>query len=164
MDVSRADPTIIFGVYRDLQKSTDGGTTWTRVGPAPSGLIDLAASSLDTNTLYAATETGLLKSEDGGRTWKSIHPSKQPVTSVDVTSAGDVVAFVIGTGLIRAPEKNLNWEVVSNAFGSAYVLHFATGQRKTAPLYVATYDSARKTQAILISRDGGASWKPLGSE
>ena len=164
MDVSRADPSVIFGVYRDLQKSTDGGMTWARAAPMPPGLIDLAASSLDTNILYAATETGLLKSVDGGRTWNPIHPSKQPVTSVDVTPAGDIVAFVIGTGLIRASEKDLNWELVSNTLGNAYVLHFATGPTKAGPLYVAAYDSKQKSQAILISRDGGASWKPLGSE
>ena len=48
MDVSPADPKTIYGAYAgQLQVSRDGGQTWEVVGPAPEGLIDLAASSRD---------------------------------------------------------------------------------------------------------------------
>jgi hypothetical protein len=46
LTVSATDPRTIYGAYRgQLQVSPDGGRTWEIVGPAPEGLIDLAASS-----------------------------------------------------------------------------------------------------------------------
>src|SRR3546814_14838972 len=51
MDISKADPQVIYGVFGELQKSTDGGQSWSRVGPAPEGIIGLAASSIDADRL-----------------------------------------------------------------------------------------------------------------
>jgi photosystem II stability/assembly factor-like uncharacterized protein len=94
-------------------------------GAAPEGLIDLAASSKDPGTLYAATQGGLLKSEDGGRSWQDAYWLRQPATMVHVTPDGAVYAFLAGTGLIRATEPNLTWQTVSGSSGDEYVLHFA---------------------------------------
>ncbi|WP_275099409.1 WD40/YVTN/BNR-like repeat-containing protein [Sedimenticola hydrogenitrophicus] len=74
MDVSRADPSHVYGVYRgNLQHSADGGDSWNIVAPAPKGLMDIAASAQDVNRLYAATQQGLLSSDDGGRTWRTAY-------------------------------------------------------------------------------------------
>src|SRR3546814_9470505 len=82
MDVSKADPRVIYGVDGELQKSTDGGRSWSRVGPAPEGLIGLATSSIDADRLYATTRSGLLVSTDGGRGWRR---SQQLASMVHVT-------------------------------------------------------------------------------
>src|SRR3546814_11034295 len=74
MDVSKADPRVSYGVDGELQKSTDGGRSWSRVGPAPEGLIGLATSSIDADRLYATTRRGLLVSTDGGRGWRRSPP------------------------------------------------------------------------------------------
>lgn len=107
MDVSKANPTVIYGVHGGIQKSTDGGKSWTLVGAAPKGLIDLAAGSMP-DRLYAATQQGLLRSTDSGRRWKPAYTSRQPVTMVHATSGGELYAFVVGTGLIHAGERDLN--------------------------------------------------------
>ena len=60
MDISRVDPNLIYGVFRGLQVSEDGGKTWTTTAKAPPKLFDLAASPSDLRTLYAATQPGLL--------------------------------------------------------------------------------------------------------
>ena len=65
MDVSKADPRVIYGVYQFLQRSTDGGRTWEVVGAPPADIITLAGSSIDANTVYAATQNGLQRSTDG---------------------------------------------------------------------------------------------------
>jgi len=69
MTVSPADPTVVYGAFGSLQVSRDGGKTWSIAGPLPDRLIDLAASARDADTLYAATESGLLVSKDAGGTW-----------------------------------------------------------------------------------------------
>src|SRR3546814_12827295 len=46
MDVSKADPRVIYGVDGGLQDSTDGGRSWSRLRPAPHGLLGLAPPRL----------------------------------------------------------------------------------------------------------------------
>jgi photosystem II stability/assembly factor-like uncharacterized protein len=162
MDVSKADPKVVYGVYGDLQKSADGGRSWSRVGPAPEGIIGLAASSEDADRVYAATQRGLMVSTDGGRRWQSAHEARQAATMVHVTPDGTVYAFIAGTGLIRAEEPNLDWTILSNGFDGEFVLHLAAGAGGEQPiLYAVTVNPETRAQALHVSRDGGRSWSPL---
>lgn len=162
MDVSRADPRVIYGVYKSLQRSSDGGQTWQLVGPAPADIIGLAASSIDVNTLYAATQSGLKQSTDGGRTWKP--QSDRTTTMVHVTGAGRVYAFTIGVGLVRAAERNPGWQVVGKDFGEEYMLYFAADPRDPQRLYAVTHNSRTRAQTVITSRDGGERWTRFGAE
>lgn len=162
MDVSKADPRVVYGVYQSLQRSADGGRTWQVVGPPPADIIALAASSIDANTIYAATQGGLKQSTDSGRTWKSL--SDRPTTMVHVTHDGTVYAFMIGTGLVRGSEKNLALQVVGKGFGEEYLLHFAADPRDPQRLYAVTHNSRTRTQSVVTSRDGGQRWAKPGTE
>lgn len=129
VDVSKADPDILYGADDRLQVSRDGGQTWTVVGPPPDGLIDLAASASWPDVLYAATETGLLISRNGGQSWRSAYPTDGPVTLVEVTGDGRVYAYALGTGLIRTHEHALedpgSWQALGDAFSGRAPLHLA---------------------------------------
>jgi photosystem II stability/assembly factor-like uncharacterized protein len=162
MDVSSADPKTIYGAYSGgLQVSRDGGGSWQVVGPAPEGLIDLAASSKDPSTLYAATQGGLLKSEDGGRTWQDAYWLRQPAAMVHVTPDGAVYAFVVGTGLIQTSEPKLSWHISKDGFGGDYALHFGIDPMSRSKLYAITFDPQSKQQAVMASDDAGRTWAPL---
>jgi photosystem II stability/assembly factor-like uncharacterized protein len=162
MDVSKADPRVLYGVYQSLQRSTDGGQTWQVVGPAPADIIALAASSIDLNTLYAATQNGLLQSSDAGKSWK--RHLDRPTTMAHVTHEGTVYAFVVGMGLVRASEKNLVWRVVGKGFGDRILLHLAGDPRDSQRLYAVAHNSKTRTQGVITSRDGGEQWKILGAD
>lgn len=165
MDVSKVDPAVVYGVFGDLQRSADGGRSWTRVGPAPEGLIALAASGKEADRLYAATRGGLMLSTDGGRRWRAAHLLRTPATSVHVTSDGTVYAFIVGTGLIRTTEPDLRWSTLGSGFGDAYVLHLAAApDAETHRLYAVTLDPNTRAQALHVSRDGGRRWSRLGAE
>lgn len=165
MDVSPADPKTIYGAHAGgLQVSEDGGQSWRMVGQAPEGLIDLAASSENADTLYAATQGGLLKSEDGGRTWQSAYWLRQPATMVHVAPGGTVYAFVAGTGLIRTTQPALSWQTISeDAFGRAYLLHFAVDPTSDSKLYAISFNPESDTQAVLASNNAGKGWAPLAN-
>src|SRR3546814_17416644 len=115
----------MYGDDWELQKSTDGGLSWSRVGPAPEGLIGLATSSIDADRLYATTRSGLLVSTDGGRGWRR---SQQLASMVHVTPDGTIYAFIAGSGLLKAEEPGFQWTPVSNDFGCALVLHLSAGK------------------------------------
>ena len=131
------------------------------IGPSPEGLIDLALSAHDPNTLYAATQRGLLTSTDGGRTWREAYSIASAATMVEVAAAGEVYAFVAGTGLVRASEPELSWTTLRSDFGNAVLLHLTADPTTPTTLYAATFDPQQKTQELLRSGDGGATWSPL---
>ena len=162
MDVSRVDPKVIFGVHGGIQVSRDGGRNWRLAGLAPKGLIDLAASAIDVNVLYAATRGGLLKTADGGRTWRNTDISGRPATMVQTTSRGVVFAFVVGTGLIRASELGLNWRTIGGNLGNDYILHLAVDPANDGNLYAVTFSPRTRRNEVLASADGGRSWLSLG--
>ncbi len=158
MDVSKADPNVIYGVFHELQISRDGGHNWQAVGPAPARLIDLAASATDPDTIYAATESGLHISMDAGRSW---HPTKvtgQPVAVVHVDAKARMFAFVLGSGLMRSTEGSPKWETLSSDFGDRILIHLATDPTDPDRLYGVTHQSE-----VLESRDGGQSWSRFGA-
>lgn len=157
MEVSRANPQVLYGVHADaLQTSRDEGRTWAVVGPAPARLIDIATSARDADTLFAATEAGLLRSTDGGVTWVQAHPTTAPVSLVDVGTDGTVLAFVLGVGLLQADEQALDWAVLSDGFGDGYLLYLARDPRNPLRIYALGGRSE-----MLLSPDGGATWDLL---
>ncbi len=164
MDVSKADPNVIYGVYGGLQRSADGGKTWSKVGPAPEGMIGLAASSKDANTVFGATQKGLFKSTDGGRSWQIAHIVTRPATMIYATRSGDLYAYMVGTGLLRAKDESPNWEIVSAGLGADVILHFAADPKDGKRLYAVTYNPQGGAQSVIASRDGGVTWTKLGAQ
>ncbi len=158
MDVSKSEPSTIYGVHGGLQVSRDGGRSWRRVGPAPDDLIDIAASATNVERLYAATQQGILLSEDGGRNWQTAHPLRRPVSMIEVGADKSVYAFMVGGGLLRTEETSLNWQTLSRDFGDHYLLHLAVSPQDTSRMYASTHRNE-----LLSSSDGGRTWRRIGS-
>jgi photosystem II stability/assembly factor-like uncharacterized protein len=159
MDVSPADSKTIYGAYGKIQVSRDGGSTWAIAGDPPADLIALAASSLDAQRLYAATEKGLYRSDDAGATWRIAAFEGNVVSMVESGPGSVLYAFVLGRGLVKANEKNLDeWSVLSNGFGEAIPLHFAIDGTDNQHLALTTHESQ-----VLESLDGGPTWRQFGS-
>jgi hypothetical protein len=159
MDVSKANPEVIYGVHGGLQVSRDGGHSWALVAALPGDLIDLAASAKEVDRLYAATKRGLLYSKDGGKSWQLAYLIRRPVSMVQTTSNGEVYAFMVGTGLIKAKEPGLVWDLLSQDWEDRYLLHLATDPTHPDKLYAVT-----QTGEVLASQDGGRSWMEFGNQ
>ena len=158
MDVSPADPKTIYGSFGKLQISRDGGQNWTIAGTPPTGLIALAASSLNADQLYAATKQGLYVSADAGANWQPLKFEGEVVSTVKVGPDGSLLAFVLGRGLMKASEKKPDeWTVLSNGFAEAIPLHIAIDPANPNHLALTTQENG-----VLESIDGGATWGPFG--
>jgi mono/diheme cytochrome c family protein len=153
MDVSRANPQVIYGMYEGLQVSRDGGRTWRVVGALPEDTFDLAASARDPDKLYAAARGGLFVSEDGGQSWASATMQRRPATMVHVVESGRVYAFVYGVGLLAGDGTDQGWELRSDRFADRYLIHMANNPANPEVLHVVS-----DAGAIVTSRDGGRTW------
>jgi photosystem II stability/assembly factor-like uncharacterized protein len=159
MDVSPADPKTIYGAYDGLQVSSDGGRNWTMAGPLPEGLIAIAASALEADRIFAATQTGLFVSADGGASWAPLQFAGEAVSVIETGEGGALFAFVLGRGFVSANERAPGeWTVLSKDFGDAIPLHLAVDPKDGKKLYAATHTNT-VTNTVMVSEDGGASWK-----
>ena len=160
MDVSLADSHTIYGGYARLQVSHDDGQTWAKAGPLPQQLVAIAASALSVQRVYAATQAGLLLSADGGGSWQPLAFAGEVVSMVRTGPKGELYAFVLGKGLLRANEEDsANWKSLSNNFGDSIPLHMAISSTDASWLALTTQDNT-----VLESHDAGASWKPFGTK
>ena len=160
MDISLADPKVIYGSFHGIQVSRDGGQTWMLAGPAPEGLIALAASRSSADRVYAATQSGLLVSADAGKSWTTASFGSQAVSMVGMGAGPKVFAFVVGKGLQQATDDALgNWTALSNDFGGRVLLHFAVDSADSKRMYATTEEND-----VLASTDGGHSWYPFGTK
>lgn len=159
MDVSPADPKVLYGVFGGVQVSRDGGLSWTMAGPAPADIIDLSASPQAADRVYAATKAGLLRSDDAGKSWTAAAFDGEIVALVEPVAGGDILAFVVGRGLLGAKESDLaSWTPKSSDFGDRILLHLAAAPSDASLLYAATTENE-----LLMSRDGGRSWSSYGA-
>jgi len=159
MDISKADPAVVWGNHGGLQRSRDGGRTWERVADAPAGLIDIAASARDPERLYAATEAGLFVSQADARDWQRAHPAQAPVSFVEVTAGGILHAFILGEGLVRRTEDEAEWEHLHPGFPDRFLLYFAADPHAPERVFAATQHGE-----LIASEDSGRSWRQLGTE
>lgn len=158
MDVSPTDPQSIYGSYGNLQVSHDSGQTWAVTGAPPEKLVSIAASGINAEQIYAATQNGLHVSMDAGTTWQPLEFDGKVVSAVKIGPNGTLLAFVLGQGLMKAQEdKPKEWTVISNGFGDAIPLHIAIDTADSKHLALTTQNND-----VLESRDGGSIWAPFG--
>jgi photosystem II stability/assembly factor-like uncharacterized protein len=156
MDVSPADPQVIYGVYGGIQVSRDGGKSWSMAGAPPEGLIALAASARSTDRIYAATQAGLLHSDDAGATWQTTAFDGQTVSMVATGPNGTLYAYVVGRGLMSTvEEKPGDWSLLSS--DERVQLHLAIDGRDPNRLFAIAHKAG-----IIQSTDGGESWQGFG--
>lgn len=156
MSISRADPRTVYGLFGGIQVSHDGGITWLRAGPGPDRVIDLAASPVRADILYAGTVGGLMLSSDEGKTWALIGPENVATTMVEATSDGSLYAFFAGAGLFQLASDG-TWGSLAEGFGDSYILHLAVDPQSAAHVVAVT-----EASAIIESLDGGKTWKAFG--
>ncbi|MFZ5675377.1 MAG: WD40/YVTN/BNR-like repeat-containing protein [Pseudomonadota bacterium] len=158
MDVSAADPKVIYGSFGRIQVSRDGGASWEIAGDAPERLIALAASGVKAERLYAATENGVLVSEDGAQSWAPLAFAGEVASTIQTGPDNALYAFVVGRGLMKASEhKPDSWSLLSNDFGEAIPLHLAANSEDGQHLALTLQNNE-----VRESLDGGKSWRLFG--
>jgi photosystem II stability/assembly factor-like uncharacterized protein len=155
--VSRADPNVIYGVFGGLQRSNDAGVTWAMAGQVPPRTVDIAASAVDPNRIYAAAVGGLFVSTDAGATWAPLVEGA-PVSLVELGPGGELFAFALGRGLLVAPTEREPMQAIATDLGELYLTHLAPDPTRSDLLF-----AADQFNEVLMSEDGGRSWRRFGT-
>jgi photosystem II stability/assembly factor-like uncharacterized protein len=165
--VDSADPlTLYVAGDSGVALSRDGGDSWRLLG---NGLFDpltvygVLADPFDSHTLWAGTSSGLFLSRDRGTTWQQV-PTPAPAghalesLALDPTTPGTILAGLhslddLDQGeLLRSTDSGATWTVsLRDVAVRALVFDPAT----PGSVY-----AGGDRFGVLLSRDGGATWKP----
>jgi photosystem II stability/assembly factor-like uncharacterized protein len=90
-----------------IQRTTDGGATWTSVSMPYS--VDLTSVDFfDANTVVAVGMNGELRSTDGGQTWASV-PTYGQQTGLGYASTTEGVSVFLDGFIARTHDAGLTW-------------------------------------------------------
>ncbi len=155
MAVSSVNPDLIFGWFRgDIQRSTDGGTSWEKF-PTQFPIIALAADTKNEDVLYAASPLGLYKSINRGEAWHSLFDGF--VASVAVHPATQTVfSFSEKFRLAKSVDGGKTWENINQRFDGETPLFISFYRQDPEIVYLMT-----EKNSIYKSTDGGDSWNKI---
>ena len=192
-----ADPSIVYagtgyfipqGLFKGvgIYKSTDGGDSWTAIGPSflnGRAVIKMVLPAAD--RLLVATNIGLFLSVDGGQNFGNNSPTFNNGAAVlaggigdlrlDTTVANTVRAAVAGSGIFESTDGGATWptNLFNNPGAPTANVGFITFAQSTSPdnlsIYANVADSRGQTSPIpmpapfpylglYVSTDGGGNW------
>jgi len=157
-----------FAVYPSLDKTTDGGASWSFTS-FDADITALAIDPANPTTLYAATRddglggsNGVFKSTDGGQTWEVTGLAQVDVgmLAIDPLSPSTLYAGT-AAGVFKSTDGGANWSDVNHGLtdliGSlSRITTVVIDRTDTDILYLGSSGGG-----VFRSGDGGASWIPF---
>lgn len=136
--------------------SSGDGTAWSdsSTGITNLTLAGLAASPVDANTLFAATDQGVFRSLDAGISWLRCSESKQ---TLSVLALQDGRTFLAGTSdgsVLRSVDSGGHWIAVSRGIPGVRVSILASRATGSTMVYAGT------DGGFAVSNDAGLTWEP----
>lgn len=166
LGVDLSDPgrrTLLAGGHEraDLFRSTDGGATWSNVGPnLPSGIgfpawpyvVD-AQTHLLGSTSFDPGGTGIFRTTDAGQTWSRIDDVDTGVKGPPLrASDGKIYWSLLDGGLASSTDDGATWQVTRRVLNSFNLVELADGS-------IAGIGS---TDRVVATSDQGRTWDALG--
>jgi photosystem II stability/assembly factor-like uncharacterized protein len=140
------------GVYR----STDGGLTWEdRSAGLPHAEVKGIAFSSD--TVYAATVSGLYASDDEGDSWSELPGGPELGYGTIATGSGVMYVGTLGGGVHKGtvgPGPTLSWSGSSGPIAEIHNVQVRSATGQQGVLYATAFPGG-----VYKSTDGGTSWQ-----
>jgi hypothetical protein len=157
-DPLTANTVYLYG-FPNLQKSTDGGTTWTYLPAGPPGTIYSMVATTD-GALYAGSSYGIFKSNNQGTSWTSVSTGLSGSFSFhDSLSASGTTVYFAGTSLYTTDTTSSNGgTILTQVAGGGYDYLVAASPQNPSVIYAWTANNT-----VIESGDGGSTWSPAGT-
>lgn len=160
MAVSAADSQSLWGwgYGAGLYRSTDGGTTWSRLDPQGlEGQIYVLAGPPSRGQVLAGTQSGLHRSADGGESWSRVRAASNGwVTAIgaDPSDAERVLVFT-PDGMRITTDGGRTWSQAASGLPEEGIGQVAVSPVDGNIAVAATSDRMFRTE------DGGRTWSPI---
>lgn len=169
MDPAR--PAVLYaGTSGGVYKTVDQAGHWEKVnnGLVPpemvktSRALNVSAVLVDpheSDTVYAATLSGLYKSTDAAMSWKQIGASlaDQMIISMILDRARKDVLYIVGRdGVHRSEDGGTTWKAINAGFATTNVRTIAQSPTDAKVFYAGTNGSG-----LYRSLDAGDTWQPM---
>ena len=110
------------GFYSAVHRSTDDGVTWTQRLLSSRPVSAIATRG---NTVYAATNHGLLRSTNDGSTWSLLGPSDTTFQSLVVLPGGSLLAASWSRGMFISTDNGSTWSQTNHGLVNTSVQSIA---------------------------------------
>ncbi len=162
------DPTnasFMYGTlyYGDIQRSTNGGSSWTSITPSTGTDGDWVSPVLldpvNPSTIYLGYRD-LMKSTDRGTTWSAISAGQTGgnfISNIAVAPSDPLVIYISwGTSMAKTVNGGTSWATI-NAPISSQISSLLVDPTNPNNLY-ATYSNFTAGSKVYVSNNGGTSW------
>ncbi len=159
------DTNVLYAGYQNtVQKSTDGGVTWSVVYTNQPGnaITQVRLDPFDNRDVYATTDGGvMLKSDDQGTTWRILQqfPGENLKRFVILQSDSRIMFLVTAGKLLRSSDAGVTWtDQPTQSLQKVNALpvnDFTFTERTPSIMYVTS------NAGLFRSRDGGATWNAV---
>jgi photosystem II stability/assembly factor-like uncharacterized protein len=130
--------------------------TWSEssVGITNLTLAGLAASPVDADILYAATDQGVFRSPDAGISWSCCSESKRTLSVLVLQDGRTVLAGTSDGSLLRSADAGNHWVSVTRGIPGVKVSILAAPPAGRTMVYAGT------DGGFAVSTDAGLTWEP----
>ncbi len=156
------DQTLFIVVREKFLRSTDGGSSWTRVVQGidnKNNLSSLAIFQKDPKILFLSSQgDGVYKSQDGGNSWLKVNNNLDNLNinflAISPHSSEMILAAGTEGGLYKSKNGGEDWHEVMS--GTNKIVAFGFSQESPEEIVIAN------DQGILyFSQDGGEDWQQI---
>lgn len=149
-----------FGGDLGVQKSEDGGVTWTKISDGVNGPVDfhtMTLSPLDPNLIYGWYSGELQRSTDAGLSWEILETTLTGVISLRAASTEASTLFAATkTGLFVSTDQGSTWSSIAPQLEGAVVTALAVHPTESQVLL-----SFSDRLGLAKSSDAGKTWETI---
>jgi len=149
--------------YGDIQRSTNGGSSWTSITPSTgtdgAWVTPVLLDPVNPSIIYMGY-TDLMKSTDRGTTWSKISAGQTAgkfISNIAVAPSNSLVIYISwGTAMAKTINGGTSWTTVTAPI-SSQISSLMVDPTNPNNLY-ATYSNFTAGAKVYYSNNGGTSW------
>jgi photosystem II stability/assembly factor-like uncharacterized protein len=136
--------------------SSRDGTTWSESSTGITNLTfaGLAASPVDANIVFAATDQGVFRSQDAGMSWARCSESRPTISVLVLHDGRTVLAGTSDGSVLRSADAGDHWVSITRGVPGVKIGILASRATGLTVVYVGTDDG------FAVSTDAGLTWEP----